>query len=115
MELLRQNGQLQQSPTLNRSTAIQNISILISYCDSLVVSGQSNYRLCKQAQTTFSRCLDQILAGPTPSCQEPMSWPRRPEMQDLVSLGSMDFGMKDLYPQDPEWFAWLETFDMDGL
>ncbi|KAJ5318304.1 hypothetical protein N7476_004724 [Penicillium atrosanguineum] len=115
MELLRQSGQLQQSPTLNRSTAIQNISILISYCDSLVVSGQSNYRLCKQAQTTFSRCLDQILAGPTPSCQEPTSWPRRSEMQDLVSLGSMDFGIKDLYPQDPEWFAWLETFEMDGL
>ncbi|KAJ5117311.1 hypothetical protein N7448_010943 [Penicillium atrosanguineum] len=115
MELLRQSGQLQQSPTLNRSTAIQNISVLISYCDSIVVSGQSNYRLCKQAQTTFSRCLDQILAGPTPSCQESTSWPRRPEMQDLVSLGYMDFGMKDLYPQDPEWFAWLETFDMNGF
>ena len=115
MELLRQSGQPQQSPALNRSTAIQNISVLISYCDSLVVLGQSNYQLCKQAQITFSRCLDQILAGPAPSCRDSTSWPGRPEMQDLVSLGSMDFGMKDLYPQDPEWFAWLETFNVDGL
>ncbi|KAJ5718820.1 uncharacterized protein N7483_009902 [Penicillium malachiteum] len=111
MELLRQSGQPQQSLTLNRSAAIQNISALISYCDSLVVLGQSNFRLCKQAQTTFSRCLDQILAAPTPSCQETMSWPGRPEMQDLISLASMDFGMKNLYPQDPEWSAWLETFN----
>ncbi|KAJ5106665.1 hypothetical protein N7456_003340 [Penicillium angulare] len=115
MELLRQSGQPQQSPTLNRSIAIQNISALISYCDALIVLGQGSYRLCKQAQTTFSRCLDQILSGPTLSSQEPTNWPGRPEIQDLISLGTMDFGMRNLYPQDPEWFAWLETFEQDGL
>ncbi|EHK21988.1 uncharacterized protein TRIVIDRAFT_134559, partial [Trichoderma virens Gv29-8] len=51
----------QPSVASNRSTIIQDISVLISCCDWLTESGKSNYELCKQAQLIFSKALDQIL------------------------------------------------------
>ncbi|KAJ5619234.1 hypothetical protein N7510_003218 [Penicillium lagena] len=112
LELFRQNRQPRQSATLNRSTLIQDISVLISCCDSLAISGQSNYQICKQAQTVFSRCLDQILNPNAASSHGLMNEPGKPEVQEPFSLGSMDFGLTELYPQDPEWSSWLESFDL---
>ncbi|OKL60711.1 hypothetical protein UA08_03987 [Talaromyces atroroseus] len=107
------NRQPNRSATLNRSTLIQDISVLISCCDSLAISGQSNYQICKQAQTVFSRCLDQILNPSAVSSHRLTSEPGGPEeVQEPFSLGSMDFGLTDLYPQDPEWSTWLESFDL---
>jgi len=88
--------------------------VLISCCESLAVAGQSNYQICKQAQTVFSRCLDQILnqtVFPSPSL---MSTPGGLEVQEPFSLGLTDFGLTELYPQDPEWSTWLESFDLYG-
>ncbi|KAJ5833515.1 hypothetical protein N7474_001826 [Penicillium riverlandense] len=112
LELFRQNRQPHRSATLNRSTLIQDISVLISCCDSLAISGQSNYQICKQAQTVFSRCLDQILNPTAVSSQGLTSEPGGPAVQEPFSLGSMDFGLTELYPQDPEWSTWLESFDL---
>ncbi|PMD45629.1 hypothetical protein L207DRAFT_482070 [Hyaloscypha variabilis F] len=114
LELFRQNRQPHQSAALNRSTLVQDISVLISCCESLAVAGQSNYQICKQAQTVFSRCLDQILnqtVFPSPGL---MSTPGGLEVQEPFSLGLTDFGLTELYPQDPEWSTWLESFDLYG-
>lgn len=111
LELFRQNRQCCRSTALNRSTLVQDISVLISCCDSLAVSGQSNYQICKQAQAVFSRCLDQIL-NPYELCSHGlMKQAEREETQEPFSLGSMDFGLTELYPQNPEWSTWLESFD----
>jgi hypothetical protein len=87
--------------------------VLISCCDSLAISGQSNYQICKQAQSVFSRCLDQIL-NPIPISSPGLiaSEPGGLEAQEPFSLGLTDFGLTDLYPQDPEWSTWLESFDV---
>jgi hypothetical protein len=77
--------------------------VLNSCCDSLAISGQSNYQICKQAQTVFSRCLDQILNPTAVPSHGPTSEPKGPEAQEPFSLGSMDFGLAELYLQDPEW------------
>ncbi|KAJ5547995.1 hypothetical protein N7513_005229 [Penicillium frequentans] len=111
LELFRQNRQSCRSTALNRSTLIQNISVLISCCDLLAISDQSNYQICKQAQAVFSRCLDQIL-NPTELCSHAlMRQAGREEKQEHLSFGSMDFGLTELYPQNPEWSTWLESFD----
>ena len=86
--------------------------MLISCCDSLAVSGQSNYQVCKQAQKIFSRCLDQVLNPPTAPSHGLTSGSGGPEVQEHSSLGSMDFGLTDLYPEDPGWSTWLESFDL---
>ncbi|KAH8701636.1 hypothetical protein BGW36DRAFT_101904 [Talaromyces proteolyticus] len=112
LELFRQNRQPHRSATLNRSTLIQDISVLISCCDSLAISGQSNYQICKQAQIVFSRCLDQILNQTATSSHDLTSEPGGTEVQEPFSLGSMDFGLTELYRQDPEWSMWLESFDL---
>lgn len=86
--------------------------MLISCCDSLAVSGQSNYQMCKQAQAVFSRGLDQLLNPTAVSSHGLMSEPGGADVQETFSLGSMDFGLTELYPQDPEWSSWLESFDL---
>jgi len=112
LELFRQNRQPHRPATLNRSTLVQDISVLISCCDSLAISGQSNYQICKQAQTVFSRCLDQILNQTAVSSPGLTSEPGGPEVQEPFSLDLTDFGLTELYPQDPEWSMWLESFDL---
>jgi hypothetical protein len=114
LELFRQNRQSQRIMALNRSTLIQDISVLISCCDSLAISGQSNYQICKQAQTVFSRCLDQILNPIELVSHGFTSQAEREEAQEPFSLGPMDLGLTELYPQNLEWSAWLESFDSYG-
>lgn len=111
LELFRQNRQYDQSTTLNRSTVIRDISVLISCCDSLAISGQSNYQICKQAQEVFSRCLDQILTPPKLCSHGLVRQAGGEETQEPFSLCSTEFGLTELYPQNPEWSAWLESFD----
>ncbi|KAJ5993976.1 hypothetical protein N7451_009700 [Penicillium sp. IBT 35674x] len=111
LELFRQNRQRCPSVALSRSTLIQDISVLISCCDSLAISGQSNYQICKQAQAVFSRCLDQILDPTELYSHGLMGQAGKEEAQEPFSLGSMDFGLAELYPQNPEWSTWLESFD----
>ncbi|KAJ6090564.1 hypothetical protein N7486_009379 [Penicillium sp. IBT 16267x] len=110
LELFRQNRQSHRSAALNRSTLIQEISVLISCCDSLAISGQSNYQICKQAQAVFSRCLDQIL-NPAELCSHGSTSQAGRKEAEEFSFCSMDFGLTDLYPQNSEWSDWLESFD----
>ncbi|KAJ5651252.1 uncharacterized protein N7484_004975 [Penicillium longicatenatum] len=114
LELFRQNRQSQRTMALNRSTLIQDISVLISCCDSLAISGQSNYQICKQAQAVFSRCLDQILNPVELLSHGFTSQAERQEAREPFSLGPMDLGLTELYPQNLEWSAWLESFDLYG-
>ncbi|KAF3055355.1 hypothetical protein CFAM422_013166 [Trichoderma lentiforme] len=103
----------QPSVVLNRSTIIQDISVLISCCDWLTESGKGNYELCKQAQSIFSKALDQILniempltrplpTSPTVSINDALS-AKLPEVQNL-----------DTITQDLQWAAWLDTVDFQG-
>ncbi|KAJ5087762.1 hypothetical protein N7456_011378 [Penicillium angulare] len=115
LELFRQSRQGPSAAVLNRSTIIQDISVLISCCDSVAIFGQSNYQMCKQAQAVFKRCLDQILdPAALPSNSHDLICESGTEVQDpqAISLGSVDFGLTDLYPNDPDWSVWLESFDL---
>ncbi|RAL06829.1 uncharacterized protein BO97DRAFT_438886 [Aspergillus homomorphus CBS 101889] len=113
LELYRQSGKPNQPATLDNSDIIQDIGALISCCDLLVISGQSNYQICKQAQMVFSQCLDQILNTPADASQGSGGHISEPEVQEpSYSLGLMDFGLTELYPQDPEWSTWLEYFEL---
>lgn len=113
LELFRQNRQPEKPAPFNRSTLIQDISVLISFCDNLAIFGLSNYQISSQAQTIFSRCLDQILNHPK-SSHSLMSGMGGPEIQEPSSLTSTEFGLTELYPYDPEWSMWLESFDLYG-
>lgn len=114
LELFRQTTSQPHLPTiLNRSTLIQAISQLISCCDSLAIAGQSNYQICKQAQTAFSRGLDQILNSNDAFFHGFATSPGADHLpQQHFSLQSVDFGLTDFHPQDPEWSMWLESFDL---
>lgn len=109
LELFRQNRQPRRSATLHRSILVQDISVLISCCNSIAIYGQSNYQICKQAQMVFSRCLDHILNQITSSSPHLASESRVPEVEEHFSLGSTDFGLTDLYPLDPECSVWPES------
>ena len=90
LELLRQVDQPQRRMPINRSTLIQDLSVLISCCDWLTEPDQQNYSLCKRAQSIFSRSLDRILNGSmSPTQEEPAS-----------------------HVGEPEWKAWLETCNL---
>lgn len=43
-----------------------------------------------------------------------MSGPSAPEVQEAFSFAWTDFGLTELYPQDPDWSTWLESFDLYG-
>ncbi|WPH02715.1 Hypothetical protein R9X50_00558300 [Acrodontium crateriforme] len=112
LELFRHDRQLGQSPKLDRSAAIQDISLLISCCESLAKTGQSNNQIYKQAQRTFVQCLDQILnrsAGLPGSSGHQI---RGTHSEGPLSWDPLDHCLAELYPEDPEWSAWLETFSM---
>lgn len=113
LELFRQNRQPEKPAAFNRSTLIQDISVLISFCDNLAIFGLSNYQISRQAQKIFSRCLDQILNHPK-SSHNLMTGMEGSEIQEPSSLTSMEFGLTELYPHDPEWSMWLESFDLYG-
>lgn len=120
LELLRQKQQPGEQLVFNRSGVIQDISVLISCCDSLTESGQSNYQTCKQAQSIFSKSLDSILnnAEVTQGSKPPDEITvRSREQQDQIvheQSKSMSPGSPNVVAQDPEWMAWLDSLGMQG-
>ena len=122
LELLRQNQNPAERPpaAINRSRIIQDISILISCCDSLTESGQSNYQICKQAQSIFSRSLDSILNHP-----EPGHVHKSKSGQHMVPTHENDQGQYDqenpvssdvpsAIVQDSEWMSCLDSLGLQG-
>ncbi|KAL6885721.1 hypothetical protein GGI43DRAFT_426596 [Trichoderma evansii] len=103
----------QPSSALSRSTIIQDISVLISCCDWLTESGKSNYELCKQAQSVFSKSLDQILNHEMPLMR---SIPNSPtvNMHDALSAELPEAQNSETITQDLQWTAWLDTVDFQG-
>lgn len=111
LELLRQNQHPAEQLTVNRSRIIQDISVLISCCDFWTESGQSNYQICKQAQSIFSKSLDSILNQTEPT--------QRNKSEELTvhhheRTGSMSPELPNVVAQDPEWMAWLDSLGLQG-
>lgn len=119
LELLRQIQHPEERLSINRSGIIQDISVLISCCDSLTEIGQSNYQICKQAQSIFSRSLDSIL-----NQNEQIQWnkpgrlPVHPQEQtDHDCHGradSMSAEVPNVVVQGPEWMSWLDSLGLQG-
>jgi hypothetical protein len=119
LELLRQIQHPEERLPINRSGIIQDISVLISCCDSLTESGQSNYQICKQAQSIFSRSLDSIL-----NQNEPTQWNRSRQLtvhpqehseQDCHGRAdSMNAEVPNVVVQGPEWMSWLDSLGLQG-
>ncbi|KAL7929788.1 hypothetical protein V8C35DRAFT_314797 [Trichoderma chlorosporum] len=103
----------QSSAASNRSTIIQDISVLISCCDWLGESGKGNYELCKQAQLIFSKALDQILNHEMPLTR---SLPTSPTVNvyDEPSTELPEAQNLETFSQDLQWLAWLDTVDFQG-
>lgn len=111
LELLRHNQHPEEQLNINRSGIIQDISVLISCCDSLTESGQSNYQICKQAQSIFSKSLDSIL-NKTETTQR--NTRGEPTMHYQERTGSMSAEPPNVVAQDPEWMAWLDSLGLQG-
>ncbi|PON22577.1 hypothetical protein TGAM01_v208466 [Trichoderma gamsii] len=103
----------QPSAASNRSTIIQDISVLISCCDWLTESGKGNYELCKQAQLIFSKALDQILNHEMPLARSPPDSPTV-DMYDALSAEPPEAQNLETTTQDLQWAAWLDTVDFQG-
>lgn len=103
----------QPSVALNRSTIIQDISVLISCCDWLTESGKGNYELCKQAQSIFSKALDQILNNEVPLTR-PLPTSPTVTNNDALSAKLPEAQNLDTLTQDLQWAAWLDTVDFQG-
>lgn len=108
LELLRQHEHPEQPAIINRSKIIQEISVLIS-CDWMIEPDQMNFKLCRRAQSLFSRSLDRILNH----------IPTRP-VAAVPHSRSFDIGTANLLTpdsqlapiDDAEWLSWLETCDL---
>ncbi|KAJ6007697.1 hypothetical protein N7540_011673 [Penicillium herquei] len=119
MELMRQTQHPEEKLVVNRSGIIQDISVLISCCDSLTEYGQSNYQICKQAQSIFSRGLDSILNK---------SEPAQRNLYSQTTDHSHELNEQELHPQesslgadatngvvqDVEWMSWLNSVGLQG-
>ncbi|KAL6828780.1 hypothetical protein J3E69DRAFT_329690 [Trichoderma sp. SZMC 28015] len=103
----------QSSVALNRSTIIQDISVLISCCDWLTESGKGNYELCKQAQSIFSKALDQVLNNEMP-LTHPLPTSPTVSINDALSAKLPEVQNLDTITQDLQWAAWLDTVDFQG-
>lgn len=129
LELFRQIRQPQSQAVLNRSTIIKDMTALILCCDWLTEIGQGNYQIIRQAQSIFSRGLDQLLDNPN-LFDDPATRVAAANAAATASSGSgsgslnhhhhqhepnaeltdADFAM--LLPQDLEWSTWLESFGL---
>lgn len=119
LELLRQNQHPKERLAINQSGIIQDISVLISCCDSLTESGQSNYQICKQAQSIFSKSLDSIL-NQNEHTQRNKSGqltvhPHDHSDQDCHGRAdSMSAEVPNAVVQDPDWMSWLDSLGLQG-
>ncbi|KAJ5355549.1 uncharacterized protein N7496_012761 [Penicillium cataractarum] len=115
LELLRQEQHPAEQLRINRSGVIQDISILISCCGSWTEAGQSNYQICKQAQSIFSKSLDSILNHtqhiPRDSSEE-VTAHQQEHYHEVMRVSSPE-NFNGL-AQDPEWMAWLESVGLQG-
>lgn len=119
LELLRLNQHPEEQPSINRSRIIQDISVLISCCDFLTESGQSNYEICKQAQSIFSKSLDSILNRTEPTLRNKseeltMRHHEHHDEHHHGGMGSMSPELPNIVAQDPEWMAWLDSLGLQG-
>jgi hypothetical protein len=113
LELLRPPQQRLPPSALSRVAAIRNISTLITCCDFGLVAGESNYELCKQAQSVFSKGLDLVLHGneePLPSNGHQFT----PDMQQPQPGADPMLDTSLMFMQDPEWNSWLETLGLES-
>ncbi|KAJ5737476.1 uncharacterized protein N7483_002601 [Penicillium malachiteum] len=119
LELMRQTQHPEEKLVIRRSGVIQNISVLISCCDSLTESGQRNYQICKQAQSIFSRSLDSILNQSEPAqrnnhaqttgCSHELN-----EQEIHRQESSLGAGATNGVVQDAEWMSWLNSVGLQG-
>ena len=115
LELLRQAQHPEKQLIMNRSGIIQDVSVLISCCESLTESGQNNYQICKQAQSIFSKSLDSIL-------NHVGSVPKAPSLDNLTAsphyeqTATMENGLPGAAVQDPtlDWTAWLDSVGLQA-
>lgn len=119
LELLRENQHPEERLPINRSGIIQDISVLISCCDSLTESGQSNYQICKQAQSIFSRSLDSILNQDEPtqknkSGQLTMHLHEHSDQDHHGRADSTSAEAPNAVVQDHEWMSWLDSVGLQG-
>jgi hypothetical protein len=119
LELLRENQHPEERLPINRSGLIQDISVLISCCDSLTESGQSNYQICKQAQSIFSRSLDSILNQDEPTQQNKsgqltMHLHEHSDQDHHGRADSTSAGAPNAVVQDHEWMSWLDSVGLQG-
>ncbi|KAJ5716352.1 hypothetical protein N7493_008263 [Penicillium malachiteum] len=119
LELMRQSQQPEEKSLINRSGMIQDISVLISCCDSLTESGQSNYQICKQAQYIFSRGLDSILNHSEPAPQntysQTINYSHGLNGQELPRQESyLGADVTNGVVQDAEWMSWLNSVGLQG-
>jgi len=111
LELLRPRRQQVQFMSLKRATVIRNISSLVACCDWLTEAGESNFDLCKQAQSVFSKVLDSVLNA----VDEPSTAAAPLHRAVLQGDGASNGYLTDtpaMFDQDPEWTAWLETLGL---
>lgn len=115
LELLRQSQHPGQQSSIDRSSVIQDISVLITCCDSWAEFGQSNYQICKQAQSIFSKSLDSILNHADLIHRDKSEGPamRQHEHQDeLTEFISPE--ILNVANQDSEWLVWLDSLGLQG-
>lgn len=110
LELMRQAQHPEEELVPNRSSIIQDISVLISCCDSLTETGQNNYQICKQAQSIFSKSLDSILnpVGPVSELSSVVQ-PSEPSHYDQIAPESSELANGFSYDITSDWTAWLES------
>jgi hypothetical protein len=99
----------------SRATLLQDISTLVICCDWLAESGESNYAICKQAQTIFSKGLDIALNNNTRTHRvadrAPTAQTAQADGAQLPAAHVEEFGS---LAHDPEWAAWLETVGLQS-
>jgi hypothetical protein len=116
LELLRHAQNPEEQAIANRSSIIQDLSVLISCCESMTEPGQNNYTICKQAQSIFSKSLDSILNPTAPPSRAPVS-----EQQQTLPLqggGGNAYGENGYLDmmQDftPNWTTWLDQVGLQA-
>lgn len=113
LELLRQCRQPQQHFALSRSTIVKDISALILCCDWLTEQGQGNYHMIEQAQSLFSRVLDQVIDYPSLPDNVRTSKSGVNSIPNTFSTMDIDTDITKALLEDPEWTTWLESFRLE--
>ncbi|KAL3417429.1 hypothetical protein PVAG01_11429 [Phlyctema vagabunda] len=116
LELLRENKHPEERLPIKKSGIIQNLSVSIACCDSLTESGQSNYQICKQAQSIFSRSLDSILNQDEPTQNNNSGQLTMHPHEHSIDrrADSTNAEAHNAIVQDHEWMSWLDSVGLQG-